>query len=62
MVGHRKGHRQSGLVVGRFTGWWDIGRAIDSGLVVGRFTGWWDIGRAIDRVDWWSVGLLGGGT
>ena len=49
-------------MVGRFSGWWDIGRAIDSGLVVGRFTGWWDIGRAIDRVDWWSVGLLGGGT
>ena len=43
MMGHRKGHRQSGLVVGRFTGCWDIG-------------------RAIDRVDWWSVGLLGGGT
>ena len=30
MVGHREGHRQSGLVVGRFTGWWDIGRAIES--------------------------------
>ena len=38
-MGHREGHRESGLLVGRFTGWWDIGRAIDSGLLVGRFTG-----------------------